>query len=65
MIYNHHHPHHPHHPDLARPQLLAGGVAGVGPVLPLVPVGLGPAPRHHVTEVQEFVLQSYLDKVLL
>ena len=53
-----------HHPDLACPQPLPGGVAGVGPGL-LLSVGLPAAPRHHVAKVQQFVLQSDLDKVLL
>ena len=53
------------HPHLASPQLLARGVAGVGPALPLVSAVLPSAPRHHVTKVQEFVLQSDLDKIIL
>ena len=52
-------------PHLASPQLLARGVAGVGPALPLVSAVLPAAPRHHVTKVQEFVLQSDLDKIIL
>ena len=64
-IHHHHQHHHQHHPDLSCPQLLACGVAGVGSGLPLVPVVLPPAPRHHVTKVQQFVLQSYLDEILL
>ena len=68
IIYHHQTPpwhHHYLHPHLACPQLLARGVAGVGPALPLVSVVLPPAPSHHVTKVKEFVLQSDLDKIIL